>query len=262
MKTTRRQRLEKILGTHFTGDGVAVRVLHEAVERDMQLEGKKDREELVSAHRAEIAALKGTFNAELGAIMASFQARLTTVYSDAVRDALAGVAPLAERAEKLEKTIEGLEAITTTRNSKTDALLDRLRKDSGRLKEQFAEFAIGAPNRSFYMNGALPSVYFSDTNLIAGSGITLTASTDFVAATADITISATGGGGFTVLPATGVVNAVNPTFGFTQEPSYIVSDGAWYTPLDSNGGTQWTWDAGTSEATMVIPPQTSIFGVQ
>lgn len=69
------------------------------------------------------------------------------------------------------------------------------------------------------------------------------------------------GGGITELTATGLVNSVNKDFTFTQEPSYIVSDGAWYKPLDNNGGTQWSWNAGTLTATMVIPPNNSIFGV-
>lgn len=69
-----------------------------------------------------------------------------------------------------------------------------------------------------------------------------------------------GGGGFTELPATGTVNGLNAVFGFTQQPTYIVSDSAIYKPLDNNGNVQWTWNSGTSQATMTIPPSSSIFG--
>lgn len=78
-------------------------------------------------------------------------------------------------------------------------------------------------------------------------------------ATGAILVSSTGGG-FSqfVLAATGAVNGVNPTFTFTSAPTLIVSDGAWYFPKDNNGNTQWS---GTTTITMVIPPQTAIFGI-
>lgn len=62
-----------------------------------------------------------------------------------------------------------------------------------------------------------------------------------------------------VLAATGTVNGVNTIFTFTSAPYIIVSDGAWYTRLDNNGGTQWTI-VGTT-VTMLVPPVNSIFGI-
>lgn len=56
------------------------------------------------------------------------------------------------------------------------------------------------------------------------------------------------------LSATGSVNSLNAAFTFTQKPSYVVSDGAWYRV--NNG---WTWNAGTLTATMSIPPQSDIW---
>lgn len=63
------------------------------------------------------------------------------------------------------------------------------------------------------------------------------------------------GGGFTLLPATGAINGVNQSFTFTEEPTYIVSDGLWYR---ENIG--WTWNAGILTATMVVPPTADIWG--
>jgi len=63
----------------------------------------------------------------------------------------------------------------------------------------------------------------------------------------------TGGTGFTKLDATGTVDGSNASFTFTQKPTYIISDGAWY--VENNG---WTWSGST--ATMSVPPQTGIFG--
>jgi hypothetical protein len=67
--------------------------------------------------------------------------------------------------------------------------------------------------------------------------------------------------GLVELTATGVVNGINRQFTFTTEPTYIVSDGVWYKPLDNNGNTQWSWSAGTLTATMTIPPTSAIFGI-
>jgi len=66
-------------------------------------------------------------------------------------------------------------------------------------------------------------------------------------------VSAGSGGGFTLLPATGSVNGSNVTFTFTEQPDYIISDGAWYR---INKG--WTWSVLT--ATMTIPPNDDIYG--
>lgn len=76
--------------------------------------------------------------------------------------------------------------------------------------------------------------------------------------------SSGGGGGFTALSATGSRNGINTVFVFSTstQPSYIVSDGVWYTALDDNGSTQWSWSTGSKQATMIIPPNSSLFGVQ
>lgn len=73
-----------------------------------------------------------------------------------------------------------------------------------------------------------------------------------------------GGGGFTKLTATGTRNGSNTVFTFTTatQPSFIVSDGVWLTNIDDNGSTQWTWNSGAMTATMVVPPNVSLFGVQ
>lgn len=64
-----------------------------------------------------------------------------------------------------------------------------------------------------------------------------------------------GGSGFTLLPATGTVNGSNTSFTFTQQPTYIVSDHAWYRV---NIG--WTWNGGSLTATMSVPPADDIWG--
>jgi len=66
-------------------------------------------------------------------------------------------------------------------------------------------------------------------------------------------VSSSVGTGFTRLDATGTVDGTNANFTFTEKPTYIVSDGAWYT---ENSG--WTWSGLT--ATLSVPPQTGIWG--
>lgn len=68
------------------------------------------------------------------------------------------------------------------------------------------------------------------------------------------------GGNVTLLPATGTVDNSNVTFTFTAEPTFVISDGAWYAQKDSNGNSQWTWD-GVDTVTMIIPPSTYISGI-
>jgi len=68
-----------------------------------------------------------------------------------------------------------------------------------------------------------------------------------------------GGGGFTVLAATGTVNGSNQTFTFTQVPTFLVVDGAWYQKTDNNGVVQWSSSGLT--ITTLITPSNSIFGI-
>lgn len=86
-----------------------------------------------------------------------------------------------------------------------------------------------------------------------GTNLTATRSTDGI-----VTVNASGGGGFTELTATGTVNGVNVTFTFTQTPTYICADHAWYKSTNSSGTINWS---GTTTVTMTIPPTEDIFGV-
>ena len=91
-----------------------------------------------------------------------------------------------------------------------------------------------------------------------GSGVSATSD-----GSGNVTINITGGGsgGMTELAATGAVNGVNKVFTFTQLPTYIVVDHAWYKQINSRGTTNWTWNGGTLTATLVFPPSGDIFGI-
>lgn len=55
-----------------------------------------------------------------------------------------------------------------------------------------------------------------------------------------------GGAGFTKLTATGTVNDANLIFSFTQAPTYLIINGAWY---DNTAGQPYTW-TGTTTVTL------------
>ncbi len=83
-------------------------------------------------------------------------------------------------------------------------------------------------------------------DLVAGTNVTITTSGG------KKTIAATSGGGFTTLTATETPNGVLQIFTFataTAKPSFIIADNAWMKPVSAAGTTNWTWNAGTKQAT-------------
>lgn len=131
---------------------------------------------------------------------------------------------------------------------------DKINKLRVEIFSKLASHGGGSMNRQISVNSSVMSTKYTDVNFIAGSNLTLTKTNNNTTKQVDITITASGGGtGFTLLPATGSINSSNVTFTFTQQPAYIISDGAWYRV---NKG--WTWSVST--ATMTIPPNDDIYG--
>lgn len=93
----------------------------------------------------------------------------------------------------------------------------------------------------------------------AGTNVTLT-----ILPSGKVQINAAGGGGFTPLNSTETPNGVRTVFTFsaaTAQPSYIISDNVWMKPVTKAGTVNWTWNAGTKQATMTIPPADDIEGI-
>lgn len=111
----------------------------------------------------------------------------------------------------------------------------------------------GGKTVRYLQNGTEVSAFVTEINY--GSGITAT-----YANNGRITLTATGGAGFTELPATGTVDGVVTSFTFTQVPSYIVVDGIWLKPL-ANDGVTVNWSNVLLTITMTNPPAQSIWGV-
>lgn len=132
--------------------------------------------------------------------------------------------------------------------------LDEVESIARTAQRQVQSFTSLGGNRQtkLQLNGAQVATGADTLNFIGG---TLVPVGD--GSTVSYTPPSSGGGGFTLLPATGTVNGLNQTFTFTQKPTYIVADGAWYQALDNNGATNWS---GTTTITMTIPPQSAIWG--
>ena len=97
-------------------------------------------------------------------------------------------------------------------------------------------------------------------NIKFGANLTTTRSSDGV-----ITVTASGGSGFTALAATETPNGSRTTFTFagaSAQPSYLVVDNVWLKAISAAGNTNWSWNNGTKVATVTIPPNDDVWGVQ
>ncbi len=84
--------------------------------------------------------------------------------------------------------------------------------------------------------------------------------------TGRLLVSSTGGGGgFTTLQPTETPNGTLTVFTFptsTGQPTFIVEDNAMMQAVTKSGTVNWTWNNGLQQATMTIPPQDDIVGIQ
>ena len=181
--------------------------------------------------------------------------------AESLKDGVDGVSPTREEVAALitELIPEQKELTPEATRDKLETLKDDERLDKTAIKgieeleKKIDEKPVGGGGRVGW--GAHPLT-------IQSSGTVIDKVTRFLNFTgATVTRSLTGvvtvgisGSGFTELTATGTINGVNTAFTFTEQPDYIVADGAWY---KVNAG--WTWADPT--ATLSIPPTSSIFGV-
>jgi len=89
--------------------------------------------------------------------------------------------------------------------------------------------------------------------VLAGGGVTITKN-----ANGNKIISAAG---FQILTATEIPNGVLTIFTFpsaTAKPSFIISDNVMMRATTSKGTINWTWNAGTKQAVLTIPPSDDI----
>jgi len=132
------------------------------------------------------------------------------------------------------------------------SVIDKILKlaDEGKLKLKTSHIdGLEQTIRAFQSQiGARGYLHGGGDTVSAGSNIVITTNPNGTKV-----ISTTGA--LSSLIATGPVDGSNINFSFVSKPTYIISDGAWYT---ENKG--WSWNAGTLTATMIIPPNDNIFG--
>lgn len=101
----------------------------------------------------------------------------------------------------------------------------------------------------------------STRGYLHGGGDTVAAGTNITITTVNGTkvISSTGGGGLSLLTATGAVDGSNRTFIFTTAPSIIVvNQNRMMQKVSSNGNVNWT---GTTTVVLQVAPTTDIYGL-
>lgn len=99
-------------------------------------------------------------------------------------------------------------------------------------------------------------------DIVQGSNVTI--SDNLVNGLHTLTISSTGGSGFTQLSATETPDGSITVFTFSTasaQPSFLVVDNVWMKATTATGGVNWTWNNGTKKATLTIPAVDDIWGV-
>lgn len=252
---TKRDRLLRLLGDRFGDDPKAIKAIHEAIADHY----KKGLEEAKSEHRQEIDNMRSEHKTELSRRDRESKMRHQEALQ-AIREAREYSISAAESKVKESEGRSG-ETVKTSferierKLKKYDTQLDT----NARRIERFSEFAVGAPNRSIYINGAIISGRYSDVNLIPGSGITITEVDNETTHQADTTFTATGGAGIAVLVPAGTVNGINTSFVFVSAPSVIVLDnGNVMNKVSSDGTVNWT---GTTNVILNQAPNFNIYGI-
>lgn len=129
------------------------------------------------------------------------------------------------------------------------------------LRLQFQRHGGGSMNRKISVNGVVISTRYTDINFKAGSNITFTKTDNNTTHQVDFTIASSGSGGLSEITVTGTVNGSNKSFTTVSQPTYVISDGAWFKATDRQAVpvTNWTWVTGTLTLVGMSPPTSDIW---
>ena len=148
---------------------------------------------------------------------------------------------------------------------KLEALKGDERLDASAIKglpeatKQIAQQTPGWGAHPLSLYSSTGAVIDSVTRHIKFTGATLSRSPDGV-----VTVAVTGGSGFTTLAATETPNGSTTVFTFSSasaQPSYIVADNVWLRATSAASTVNWTWNSGTKQATLTIPPNDDIYAI-
>lgn len=151
-----------------------------------------------------------------------------------------------------------------------DAIIDtvQLRENLGikKLEDDFKRIASMPHGRAGW--GAHPLLIQNSSGTVIdkiariikfSTNLTTTRSLDGV-----VTVTASGGSGFTTLTATETPNGVITVYTFagaSAQPSYLVVDNVWMKATSKSGTVNWTWNNPTHKATLTIPATDDIWAV-
>lgn len=142
-----------------------------------------------------------------------------------------------------------------------DALREKVRDD---LKPVIYEILSnnwhggGQANRNIQVNGVNVLTPFTDINLKAGSGVTISTVANQTTKYMEFTIASSSGGGYQQ-PTSGVVDGSNATFVFSTAPRVLcVDQGRVMQQTSSDTTVNWT---GTTTVILTIAPTFDIFAI-
>lgn len=217
-KTVDQDKILDLLGGTFGDDPKALAAILKAIRTDSKRRVEKVHKELTEKHEREIRELNTSMKVRIEGVITgltkNFRAELAQMGQTALLEIDTGAKKVDKGIERIDKKVESFKEWVEKKQERLDKTVERHSGSIGQL------LAIGGPNRSVYVAGVLPSPYYSDTNFIAGPGITLTTSTDHVARTANITITSTATGGANIDSQTvnTVQSGTNVTVDLTQLP--------------------------------------------
>lgn len=110
-------------------------------------------------------------------------------------------------------------------------------------------------------NGKGKMIHGGGMTLVAGTNVTLVRNNN-----GTYTVNGSAGAGFTALDPTETPDGSRTVFTFAAalaQPSYIIIDNVWMKAVTKAGTTNWTWNAGLKQATLIsaTPPIDDIEGV-
>lgn len=134
---------------------------------------------------------------------------------------------------KLDKNITKVEAIkpyTAKKDTEHQKAIDELKNETRNLRSDLLSrlqtVGGGAINRQILVGGTNPLTKYTDYNIIAGSGITITTANDDTNKRVNLTFTSSASGAFET--PVGTVDDSNTTFTVSNTPLYIIVNGAQY----------------------------------
>ncbi len=143
-----------------------------------------------------------------------------------------------EQQSSAKESVSSLVKKSQENFSKIESKTEKINKEIDSLKEDLInKFSVvlasqntggGSMNRQILVGGTNPLTRYTDYNIIAGSGVTITYANDDVNKRVNLTFISSGGAGVAYETPVGAVDDSNTTFTVSHQPAYIIVNGAQY----------------------------------